>query len=256
MKLENNIFIFFLLMYVLLVQPSCVSDNKSTTAPQINSTPSVLADINQPFEYQLEATNLSDENELTYSAKHPDWLTFDKENGRLYGQPTAKEKGNHPVELIVSDGHRTTIQSFILTVDFFKEVEPLIIRTTEMNETFFNQIFSYPNPVDGKEMTYTFELATTKGDTVMANQSGIVKYISQGDAGDIYDFSPANYVFVEQEDGSKVMYTNFQKEGVFFKVGDTLKVGSPIGVSIDPLELIQIAAIRDSLKKKKGPVEP
>lgn len=85
-------------------------------APEITSTPSLTARVNQLYTYTLVATD-EDEDELTYlTSSLPSWLTFNSTTHVLSGTPEMADMGNNNVILAVYDGQETTQQSFTIEV--------------------------------------------------------------------------------------------------------------------------------------------
>jgi RHS repeat-associated protein len=75
----------------------------TNTPPQITSTPPTQIGIEQPYRYQIEATDIEGDR-ITYKlGSHPNGMTIDADTGELLWTPESDQLGNHEVELLVQD---------------------------------------------------------------------------------------------------------------------------------------------------------
>ncbi len=134
-------------------QPFQLIVNNVNDPPEIISVPDLNVFSNQAYLYEMKATDIDNENHLSYSVSmKPSWLDFIPGStcGILAGTCSEDNIGDWPIVLKVSDGQTEVIQEFMLTVS----------ATTSMNEINKSLIVSvYPNPVQD----YLFVKFTEKG---------------------------------------------------------------------------------------------
>lgn len=90
----------------------------ASNPPVITGSPSVLAQVGQPYSFRASATD-PDGNPLKFSIQNkPGWATFDTSTGTLYGTPTDASVGSFGnVVISVSDGTSTSsLPAFTITV--------------------------------------------------------------------------------------------------------------------------------------------
>ena len=77
-------------------------------APQIVGSPSSEVLVGESFNFRPNATD-ADGDSLSFSiASKPDWATFDRATGRLWGTPHQNDVGSHEdIAISVSDGSTT-----------------------------------------------------------------------------------------------------------------------------------------------------
>ena len=96
--------------FVLVIQ-----NRVGNLPPQINSNPSFYAAVGKEYSYQIQASDPNGDS-LSYSlGTSPDGMTIDC-SGRLTWTPSSNFLGEHRVEIIVSDGMVTAMQSYLLRV--------------------------------------------------------------------------------------------------------------------------------------------
>ncbi len=101
--------------------PALAIDTLTLTqdAPTFTSTPVTDATVGMAYEYDVTATAPNGGTLTITAPKAPTWLAL-ADNGdgtaKLTGTPPAGTAGSSPVELDVSDGTRTTKQTFTITV--------------------------------------------------------------------------------------------------------------------------------------------
>lgn len=107
---------------------------KKNDPPVITSTPLLVVNEDNNYNYTLTATD-NDGDVLTYNAlENPSWLTFSASTRMLTGKPTNSEVGIHPVKLRVSDGKVTVDQNFEITVSNVNDL-PVISSTPALTAT-------------------------------------------------------------------------------------------------------------------------
>jgi len=85
-------------------------------APVITSTPITIVAVDEPYTYDVEATD-SNNDILTYSlTTNPAGMTIDSVTGEISWTPISSQIGDNDVTVKVSDGGEITTQSFIITV--------------------------------------------------------------------------------------------------------------------------------------------
>ncbi len=96
--------------------------------PEIVSTPETSADINKQYQYVVEAED-ADNDLLTFQlALFPVGMVIDSESGLITWTPDSSQKGEHDVEVRVSDGSLVSKQHFIIAVS---TTEPRIIHSSD-----------------------------------------------------------------------------------------------------------------------------
>ena len=96
--------------------PSVNPPTLSNHAPVITSTPITSLLVDGLYTYDVEATD-SDNDILTYSLKtNPTGMTIDSVTGEISWAPISSQIGDNDVTVEVSDGEKSTSQSFIITV--------------------------------------------------------------------------------------------------------------------------------------------
>jgi len=106
--------------------PSINLPTLSNDAPVITSTPITSLLVDGLYTYDVEATD-SDNDILTYSLKtNPTGMTIDSVTGEISWAPISSQIGDNDVTVEVSDGEKSTSQSFIITVyDILKSINVL-----------------------------------------------------------------------------------------------------------------------------------
>jgi len=96
--------------------PSVNPPTLSNHAPVITSTPITSVLVDELYTYDVKATD-SDNDILTYSlATNPIGMTIDSVTGEISWAPISSQIGDNNVTVEVSDGEKSTSQSFIITV--------------------------------------------------------------------------------------------------------------------------------------------
>jgi len=98
-------------------------------APKFVSVPVTSVVEDEDYEYIFSAIDENEWNELTFSVEEkPQWLQYDENNHKLYGEPENEDVGTYSVKIKVSDGLKETIQSFSVEVINSND-EPYVIGT-------------------------------------------------------------------------------------------------------------------------------
>jgi len=139
-------------------------------SPIITSTPITLAEVDELYTYQVEATD-PDGDTLTYSlAVKPSGMTINSATGLIKWTPTAK--GDYDVVVKVSDGALDITQSFTIVVS--KAEEP-VYTPPEEEETVYTPPVIPPGvpvtPVMGGTVTITGD--AKYGEELTADITGI-----------------------------------------------------------------------------------
>jgi len=107
-----------ILLFLLLFLPlfSCCFLAPMNHAPVITSTPITSVLVDELYTYDVKATD-SDNDILTYSLKtNPSGMTIDSVTGEISWAPISSQIGDNDVTVEVSDGEKSTSQSFVITV--------------------------------------------------------------------------------------------------------------------------------------------
>ncbi len=128
-------------------------------APVFESDPVTIAQVGEPYEYNVVASD-RDGDAITLTASTlPGWLNFTDNGdgtGLLEGTPSGSDAGDHDVVLSASDGEETTTQEF--TIEVREEPnEPPVFTTT-----FDEQTLS-----EGDEFSFQFEADDPDGDDLV-----------------------------------------------------------------------------------------
>ena len=93
--------------------------NPVNDPPVITSTPQTNATQDQPYRYQLTATDADSGDVLHYRLlTAPSFLSIDSTSGLISGTPSNDDVGGHPVTVQVHDtSYATDTQNYTLTVD-------------------------------------------------------------------------------------------------------------------------------------------
>jgi len=109
-KLLLSLSVFF----IVFLFTGCYLFNSS---PVIESTPITTAKEGAVYTYDVEATD-PNEDTLTYSLTvSPTGMTINSTTGVITWTPTENQVGENEVVVEVSDGNKSTTQSFTVTVD-------------------------------------------------------------------------------------------------------------------------------------------
>jgi len=87
----------------------------SNRAPTITSTPITTVTVDELYTYDVDATD-PDGDTLTYSLTTPTGMTIDSATGVINWTPNSSQIGDNDVTVEVSDGKKSTTQSFTVKV--------------------------------------------------------------------------------------------------------------------------------------------
>ena len=174
-------------------QVSVIDDN---VAPVITSTPVTNATVNDPYTYDVEATDDNGDT-LTYSLDTaPAGMTIDTASGLINWTPVAAQVGDNPVTVRVSDGEGGfATQSFqVVVID--DNVAPVITSTPGVAATE-GQPYAYDvDAIDDNGDTLTYSLDVAPAGMAIDSASGLINWTPN--AGQIGD----NPVTVRVDDGA------------------------------------------------------
>jgi len=104
------------LLLFLSVFSGCFLTPSVNQTPTITSTPITTATVDEPYTYNVNATD-PDGDTLTYSlTTHPSGMTVNSATGLINWTPTSAQIGDHNVTVEVSDGELSDNQSFVIEV--------------------------------------------------------------------------------------------------------------------------------------------
>ncbi|NJK87171.1 MAG: T9SS type A sorting domain-containing protein [Bacteroidales bacterium] len=85
--------------------------------PVVNSLPELSVEINSPYAYQLNVSDIDEDDVLAITPTTiPSWLSYDAETKILSGMPVLADKGDHDVIFTISDGKDQIAHSFSINV--------------------------------------------------------------------------------------------------------------------------------------------
>ena len=165
-------------------------------APVINSTPVLVGRVDQPYSYQIMATDV-ELDALTYAvATGPAAMTVSA-NGLVSWTPTQAEVGINSITLSVSDSNGdSTTQSYNLEIEAAPNTPPTITSTPTTMATI-DQAYSYTvttADVDGDALTFS-GVALPNGMSVDSASGEITWTPGQAEIG-------AHLVSVQVDDGN------------------------------------------------------
>jgi len=208
--------------------------------PVITSIPIIEVDENDPYSYDVEATD-PDNHHLTYSLSvAPGWLSINSQTGLITGTaPEVNADTDFSVSVIVSDGIDTDTQSYILTVKYVPN--PFLSQTVNLINDVnveYNAILSELNSAT-LEVYYSTELIATRNiNTPSYNEIFDFYNIHQNTKGDYrfvlesvgYNLSETDYITIPDYapvvDLSSIS-ANFNEE-------DSTGINLPVPTDINP----------------------
>ena len=130
------------------------------SSPVIESNPVTTAKEGAIYTYDVEATDLNEEDTLTYSLTvSPTGMTINSTTGVITWTPTEGQIGENEVVVEVSDGSKSATQSYTITVDETL-LASIVVLPTSMNiaagnsETITSVTAHYDNGTSaGKALT-------------------------------------------------------------------------------------------------------
>lgn len=155
---------------------------KANSDPIISSEPVPQAWVNQPYQYQVIATD-TDGDALSYALSlYPQGMTL-TEKGLIDWTPAMTDEGDHQVEVQVSDNRGgLVIQNYVLTATIPNH-NPVII-SEPITKGITTLVYSYQlmaEDEDGDALIYSLMDAP---DTMLMDESGLITWLPQiGDEG-------------------------------------------------------------------------
>lgn len=141
-------------------QSFILTSGETNSPPEITSTPVLVAQIEQPYTYAVQAVD-ADTDELTYSLLSSPAGMIVSNSGLITWTPTEPQAGVHNVSVSVSDGLSEVSQSFSVTVSRQLGTPPSIssspIQSATAGEVYDYQIVA--SDPDGDPITYALNQA-------------------------------------------------------------------------------------------------
>ncbi|MCP5443670.1 MAG: putative Ig domain-containing protein [Chromatiaceae bacterium] len=147
-------------------------------APSITSTTVTGATQDQPYSYDVDATDPDAGDTLTFALDTaPAGMTIDPASGLIEWTPTNAQVGDNAVEVQVTDsGGLSDTQSFTVTVDDVNEAPS--ITSTPVTEATQGQPYSYDVEATDPDAgdTLTFNLVTSPAGMTIDPASGLINW--------------------------------------------------------------------------------
>jgi hypothetical protein len=161
-------------------------------APEITSIPEEEWHVGEVYQYNLTATDLNEDDNLTFTAiEKPDWLNFETQETQalLHGYPTEENVGEFDIMLQVSDGESIDQQSYTL-----------VISIAGIEDRGEGAVLVYPIPANNKVFfDYTGIISGTIIEIVNLNGSVLASEIVSENTGkaefDLTGFNPGLYLY-------------------------------------------------------------
>ena len=156
---EILLFIALFLFSILLIGCFSTIPTDENKAPVINSSPITIAEVNQLYTYDIEATDTNGDS-LTYSLTvSPTGMSINSSSGVIAWTPDSE--GDYDVTVEVSDGALTDTQSFIIhisqpTITNLK-LTPASQTVTVGNQGTVNVVVENVTNLMGADITLTFD---------------------------------------------------------------------------------------------------
>jgi len=199
-------------------------------APTITSTPIITVAVDEPYTYDVEATDY-DNDILTYSlTTNPAGMTIDSVTGEISWTPISSQIGDNDVTVKVSDGEKYDAQSFRITV-----ADTVVVT--------FNPIALTSIIVDPKDMTlFVGEDGTLTSITASYNY-GPDKPLTLADCSYSSDnetvATVATGVVTGVSDGSATITISYEENGI--------TKTDIVAVTVNPLVLTSIAVLPNTM---------
>ncbi len=139
--------------FIVTVQPAAAVNQP----PTITSIPVTTATVDQPYSYQVTATDPDVGDTLTFSlTTAPAGLAINAATGLITWTPTAGQEGDQPVTVQVSDAEGLTdSQSFIITVQPAGDVDVLGFRSATYTFTLGRHVWSVSGDTSSRDTSAT-----------------------------------------------------------------------------------------------------
>lgn len=89
------------------------------------------------------------------------------------------------------------------------------------------------NPNWGHYDNLAYDFDTQIGDTIVASREGVALFVRESFSDGTRICGEENFVFVEHDDGTVMVYVHLTRNGALVEVGDRVEQGQPIGLSGD-----------------------
>ena len=183
--ISKKVLVLLSLLLFLPLFSGCFLAPSVNQTPTITSTPITTATVDEPYTYDVDATD-PDGDTLTYSlTTNPTGMTIDSATGLINWTPTSAQIGDHNVTVEVSDGKKSTTQSF--TVKVYDILTSIVVLPEAMtlfvgkSNTITSIMASYNYGADQSIAlaTCSYDSNTTAVATVVA---GVITGVSDGSA--------------------------------------------------------------------------
>ena len=188
--ISKKVLVLLSLLLFLLLFSGCFLSPSVNQAPTITSTPITTVTVDELYAYDVNATD-PDGDTLTYSlTTNPTGMIIDSENGLINWTPTSTQIGDHNVTVEVSDGEKSTTQSFTITVSKAPIIPPYsppiinppvnhapTITSTQATLATFDVLYTYDvNATDPDGNTLTYSLTANPTDMIIDSATGLINW--------------------------------------------------------------------------------
>jgi len=176
--------------------------------PKITSTPITEVDENNPYEYQVVATD-QDNHVLTYSISDaPRWLSINPSSGLITGTaPEVDTNTDFSVNVVVSDGIDTDTQSYTLTVIWIPN--PSLSQTVELvDEINIEYHASFSELHSAVLEVYYKAFGSTNYGLIVTRDISTSPYTEIFDFYNIHEITKGDYRFVIKDSDSDLSETD------------------------------------------------
>ena len=206
--INKKILILISLLLFLPLFVGCFGVPPTNQAPTITSTPITTATVDEPYTYNVNATD-PDGDTLTYSlTTHPTGMTINSATGVINWIPSVE--GDYDIIVEVSDGEKSTTQSFTITVSEEPIIPPYSPPIINPPVNHAPTITSTPATLATFDVLYTYDVNATDsdGDTLTYSLTANPASMTIDSATGLIDWTPAfvqigdHTVTVNVSDGS------------------------------------------------------
>ena len=149
---------------------------RDNQAPQITSTPNLIANINELYQYQLEVSDPESDPLMFEITQAPSGMDLSA-SGLLTWLPASNNIGEHAITIVISDNRGASIsQSFMLTVES-SGAAPVITSSPVLNATE-NQAYSYQVVASDQDQDIeTYELISAPVGMSINPATGLIEWV-------------------------------------------------------------------------------
>ncbi len=230
-----------------VIKESCgqIDVSPGNEPPVITSVPTLLADHNREWRYQLLVSDPDGDPIQIGVTRKPDWVEFDETTRVLSGTAGWDQVGTHQITIVAYDGTETDTQVFTLNVQkgeivcnqpFGDPADSLYVLPWTPGLTYTVQnAHCPPNPTWGHQNTFAYDFNMQIGDPVLASRAGTVIIVREFnmDGNRTCGTGGENWIFVQHGDGTVMQYVHLTFNGSLVDVGDYVEQGQVIGLSGD-----------------------